>query len=171
MRDLIAEEYSSRQMKTAVRNAARSRNAFDELARVFTGNDEELARRAAWAIGYAATQKPDYAQKHLRSFLKMLDSTERHPAIYRNIFRLLQNFPLPQNLKAQVFDLSIRYIVNASYPAAIRAFAMSAAFNAGKVYPELLSELKTVVQSLNQEESPAVKNRAGKILAKISRIR
>lgn len=170
IQDLIAEEHSSRQMKKVVRLALRNQSAFDELARVFTGRNEELARRAAWAVGYAAAKKPEFAQKHLRPFLNMLDTPNRHPAIYRNTFRFLQNFPLQENVRARVFDLSIRFIMNASHPGAIRAFAMSAAFNACNAYPELLSELKSVLLNLNDEESPAVKNRAGKVLAKITRI-
>lgn len=169
IRELIAKQHSSNQMRKVVRIASKDSAAFEELSGVFTGKDEELARRAAWAIGYVAEAKPDYAKKHLRAYLKMLETPNRHPAIYRNIFRFLQNFPLPENIKAQVFDVSIRYILNTAYPCAARAFAMSAAFNACKAYPELLGELKAVLLSLSSEESPAIKNRSGKVLARIAR--
>ena len=170
IRDLIAAEHSSRQMRKIVKLAIADQSSFDELIKVFTGKDPELARRAAWALGHAGEEKTDFVQPHLLRILKILEIPKQHPAIYRNAFRILQYIPLRESIKARVFDLSLQYIVNAEYPGAIRAFAMSSAFNAGETYPELRKELYEILLALRPEESPAVKNRAGKILKKLRRL-
>lgn len=169
LRDLIAAEHSSRQMRKVVKLATVDQSSFDELVKVFTDKNPELARRAAWALGHAGEEKPEYVKPHLQRILKLLEIPNLHPAIYRNAFRILQDIPLRESMKARVFDLALQYIVNAEFPGAIRAFAMSAAYNAGENYPELRKELSDVLLTLRPEESPAVKNRAGKILKKLSR--
>lgn len=169
IRDLVAAEHSTRQMRKVVKLSIVDQVSFDELVKVFTDKDPELARRAAWALGHAGEEKPEFVKPHLQRILKILEVSNQHPAIYRNAFRILQNIPLRESIKARVFDLSLQYIVNAEYPGAIRAFAMSAAFNAVENYPELRNELAEFLLTLRQEESPAVKNRAGKILKKLNR--
>jgi len=169
IRELIAAEHSSRQMRKVVKLSIVDQVSFDELVKVFTDKDPELARRAAWSLGHAGEEKPEFVKPHLQRILKILEVPNQHPAIYRNAFRIIQNIPMHESIKARVFDLSLQYIVNAEYPGAIRAFAMSAAFNAGENYPELRNELAEVLLTLRPEESPAVKNRAGKILKKLNR--
>ncbi len=168
--DLIAAEHSSRQMRKVVKLAIADQSSFDELVKVFTDKDSELARRAAWALGHAGEEKPEFVKPHLLRILKLLEIPNQHPAIYRNVFRILQDIPLRESMKARVFDLSLQYIVSAEYPGAIRAFAMSAAYNAGEDYPELRKALFEILLALRPEESPAVKNRAGKILKKLRRL-
>jgi hypothetical protein len=167
---LLAEKHTGAHMKKIVRVVGTNSDLFHELADAFTGKDEELARRASWPIGYIAADHPELSKKYIRKFIQLLKQSNRHPSIYRNTFRILQYYPLPQNLKGEVFDISLRFIQNAAHPGSIRAFAMSSALNAGIQYPELIRELKLVLLSLSSEETPAILSRSRKVLQQIDRL-
>jgi hypothetical protein len=170
VKDLLAEKYTGAHMKKMVRIASADAKLFKDLSAVFTGKDEELARRASWPIGYIAAQQTEMSTKYIGKYIQLLKQQNRHPSIYRNTFRILQNFPLPEKYKAEVYDLALRYIQNAVHPGSIRAFAMSAALNAGKEHSELIHELKIVLEALSGEETPAIRSRANTVLKQIARM-
>ena len=59
-----------------------------------------------------------------------------------------------------MIDTCYGYIKNPNEAIAVRAFAMTIIFNISKPYPELLSELKSVLQFLNHpDESGGIKSR------------
>lgn len=166
---LVAEQNSKSQVNKIIKAVADEEVQFDELAGIFLGEDPELARRAAWAIGYIAVKNPSLVSKWLPKMIRNLSKENQHPAIYRNTFRFLEVIEIPRKHAALVLDVAYKFILNGAQPVAIRAFAMSTAMNVVRNYPELAPELKAVVIQVMEEESPAIRSRGKRIMAEISK--
>jgi hypothetical protein len=132
---------------------------FKMLMQIFLGNDPRLQQRSAWAMSDIAVQHPQLIKPYLKHLLPKLNE-EGHPAIKRNILRIIQYIEVPEKYEAQLFDDCFRMIRNSAYPVAIRAFAVTVAANICNKYPELKGELKPVLKELlTMPQLPAITHR------------
>jgi len=64
-------------------------------------------------------------------------------------------------------DICFQYISNPEEAIAVKAFSLTILSKLGEKYPEILPEIKTVIEALWEFESPAFHSRARKILKKL----
>lgn len=167
---LVAERHSKHQTVRVVRDVGSDQDKFDSLMKVFLSSNGELARRAAWALGFIVIENPFLVHKWLSKILSNLSKQEHHPAIYRNTFRFLEVIEIPEKHAAAVLDSAYSFILNRSHPAAVRAFAIGAALNVVRKHPELANELKAVINEVKDEEIPAIRSRSRKVMRHLSKI-
>jgi hypothetical protein len=168
---LIAKEHSRKNVDRVIRAVGDDQKQFDALMKIFLGKDEELARRAAWPLSFIVIENPHLAKKWLNKLLDNLDKQEQHPAIYRNTFRFLQSLEIPEQHTVRVLDLAYKYILNISHPVAVRAFALSTAWNIVSHHAGLASELKLVAEQVLNENSKAMQSRSKRVLRDLQRIK
>lgn len=168
--ELLVEAHSKKQVRKIIFAVDGDQKQFDLLMKIFLGKDEELARRAAWALSYIAIKHPSLVKKWLRKILANLSRPNQHAAIYRNTFRFLETIEIPENHAAGALDAAYNFILNRSHPVAIRAFALSTAMNVVRRHPELGDELKVVVNAVISEESPAIRSRSRRVLAELAKL-
>lgn len=166
---LVAAEHSRSQVTRIIHAVGSDQKSFDELMRIFLGSDLELARRAAWSLGYIVLNDPKLVAKWFPQIITYLQNTNQHPAMYRNIFKFLQEIDIPEKYAARVLDLAYGYALEASHAIAVRTFALTTAWNISKKFPELQDELLSVIHQLAHNESPALRARIRHILAAINK--
>lgn len=164
---LLKEAHSKVICNRVIKLVGNDQKKFNELMTVFLGADPELARRAAWPLSYIVQDDPKLIDKWYPKIIAQLKKPGQHPAIYRNIFRFLEEIAIPKKHCAVVFDLAVKYIVNATQPVAVRAFALTTAGNVCRTYPELAGELRVIVQQMQEETSAAIRVRCRKILEEL----
>jgi hypothetical protein len=141
----------------------------EDLMSFFFSDNMRLCQTAAWSVGILAEQHPEMLYPYLRS---MIDATEKpvHDAVVRNTLRAWQFMDIPEEYQGEIFELSFKYICDPVYPIAFRAFGMTVCFNIGKMYPELLLELKSQLQLVHDEKSAGIRARAKNTLRAIDKI-
>lgn len=83
---------------------------------------------------------------------------------------LLRQLFEEESLRSDFIDFCVSKITACAQPYAIRAYCMKLAYEQMKYYPELLSELKTALDMLEQETlSPGLASAKRQILMKIKR--
>lgn len=138
------------------------------LVKLTAGNDARISQCAAWPLGDAGVLHPELAQPHLKQFISLLQEKNRHPAVHRNILRVLEQVDIPESQQAVLLDLCFGFIRNQSLPEAIRAFAITVATNICKPYPELATELILLIKELlTLEQKPAVMVRIKRALKEL----
>jgi hypothetical protein len=137
-----------------------SSKRFDALASLVCGDDPVLAQKAAWPMTYIAETHPDWIQKHLPALLAATKKAGVHTAIVRSVFRSLQFVSIPQALHGEVMDSCFRYIEDIKEKPAVKAFALTVLYNLSKQYPDILPEIKEIVASRMDMETPAFRVRA-----------
>lgn len=166
---LILQEHSLSQTKTVLRFVGRDKQRFATLLRCACAKDKTLAQRASWALGHCMVTSGKWLHPHFPLILKTLSQPATHPAVYRNLLRLLQNYPVPDASQAPLFDRCLHLLHKATEPVAIRVFAMSTAANLASAYPELKRELAVMLKELmSHPQSAGMISRAKKVLWQIA---
>lgn len=145
--------------------ACLSTNNFNELMQCFLSNEYRVAQRAAWSVSYAATKKPSMIQPHIKDLVAMLGRKDVHDAVIRNSVRILQKIQIPEEFHGDVMNACFAFIEDVTCPVAIKAFSLTTLENLCKNYPEIKHELKLIIEERWENETPAFKSRAKKILA------
>jgi hypothetical protein len=162
----ILKEHSKAQTNKIISWAGNSQQRFDELVKLFLGDEYRVTQRAAWPLSYIAIEHPALAKKHLPRFIKELYNQKQHNAVKRNIVRLLQFVEIPKQLHGDVMDICFRLIANVEEKAAVKAFSLTILENQCIQYPEILPEIKLVIEDRWDYETPAFRSRAKKLLAR-----
>jgi len=89
-----------------------------------------------------------------------------HPAIPRNITRLFQYVAVPAKHRGRLMDKCFFYISSVDVPIAVRAFSLTILENLSKDYPEIIPELRLIIEENWDRATPAFRSRAKKILAR-----
>lgn len=164
----LAAEHSKSQTAKIVRYIGDDSKRFADLMRVFLVGESDLSRRAAWAMSNIAIDHPELVKPYLGKLVQKLRQPGHHPAIARNILRILQDVDVPEKYQGDLIDECFKLIAGEIYPAAVRAFAITAAGRICKHYPELKNELLILLKHLHElPQLPAIRHRIKKALKEI----
>jgi hypothetical protein len=133
----------------------------------FLDDEYRLAQRAAWSVKWAAKKKPELLWPHIKDLVSVLHKKNVHDAVIRNSVRVLQEIDIPEKFHGEVMDACFQFLEKPLTPVAIKVFSLATLFNLSKVYPEIKSELKLVIEDNWEHETPAFRARAKKILPKL----
>jgi hypothetical protein len=144
---------------------------FAELIEIIIGKDMEMANRAAWVIPSIADKNIDkLIQPHLKTMIELLNQPV-HDAIKRNVVRMLQFTTIPKKLQGITLEYCFQLLNNPKEAVAIRVFAMTVLYNLTLQEPDLAHELYDCIEMHMENSLPAFKNRGGKILKALSKIK
>ena len=134
----------------------------------FLEGNEKIRRFAAWPMSYCAIANPELIKPWLKRLIPVLDEKNVHSAIIRNIFRLLQTIDIPASFEGKIMSHCFKYIQDPKAAGAIKAFSLTILENLGEKYPEILPELKLIIEERWNLEKPSFQSRGRKILKKLS---
>jgi hypothetical protein len=140
---------------------------FKDLFTCFLSDEPLLAQRAAWPLSYIVTGHPRLMDPYFPKMLRNLKKPGIHDSIKRNSMRFLQHISIPEKYQGEIMDTAFNYINSPSEKPAIKAFALSVLQNLSRQYPEIIPELKMVIENQWDLEGAAFKSRAKKILKEI----
>jgi hypothetical protein len=164
-REILAE-HSKAQTDRIVHYVGHDKKRFDELMKVFLTGDDLILQRAGWPLSYCARQNPVFVLPHLGKLLKLLQKPKVHNAVIRNIVRLLQDMSIPARYQGEVMNTCFAFIASPEQPAAIKAFSLTILEHLAASYPDIIPELKLIIEERWPYETPAFHSRAKKILKK-----
>ncbi len=142
-----------------------------DLIQLCFSHDHLICSRAAWILWFCFELDKKMVIPYVGQLIDNLNNKNIHHAVIRNTLRLFQQQPVPPNHESKMLDMCYKYIQDSSQTIAVRAFAMTVNFNICKSYPELLVELKSILQHLNHpEESPGIKSRIKNTLLNIDKL-
>ena len=159
IRASLTSEHSRTLTTKIVNYIGDDRSRFKNLMQIFLGDDLRLQQRSAWAMSDIAVEHPHLIKPYIKDLLPKLHE-QNHPAVARNILRILQFLEIPDKYISVVFDDCMAMIRSSVTPVAIRAFAVTVASNICKQYPDLKGELKPVLMEISTMPMlPALRHR------------
>jgi hypothetical protein len=141
---------------------------FDELFQLFLHDESRVVQRAAWPLSYCVIQHPPLIRKHFGKLVKNLRKPGIHDAVKRNTMRLLQSVEIPKRYQGAVMDTCFTYIATPGEAVAIKAFSLTVLQGLALQYPEIIPEIKLLIEENYERETAAFKSRARKLLKKLS---
>ena len=164
----LLKEHSKRQCDAIVKWVGHDQKRFDELFDLFLHDEYRVVQRAGWPISFCVEKHPELINKHFRDLLDNLGKKGIHDAVKRNTVRLLQHVSIPEKFHGEVMDICFRYISSPAEAVGIKAFSITVLQNLAKHYPEIINEIKLVIEERWDYETVAFKTRARKLLKELS---
>src|SRR5215211_4651551 len=115
-------------------------------------------------IGKNPERFAELIKSYFKKLLNNLSKSGLHDSIPRNTVRLLQHVEIPEKFHGRVMDICFRYISSPTEAVAIKAFSITVLQNLAKKYPEIINEIKLVIEERWDYETIAFKTRAKKLL-------
>ncbi|MBK3518090.1 hypothetical protein [Carboxylicivirga marina] len=153
---------------------------FKELAKEFYQSSEKIKlllelnehpkNKIAWRTAYLLDLSHDLNQNVLDEHLELI--MQRTPkltnqSIKRHYMRILSQHDLSEMADGNFLDCCFESLQTEETPIAVKAHCMQIIYDLTKPYPELIPELKAVLENLLPYGSKGEINRARKILSKI----
>ena len=166
LRESLLKEHSKAQCAVIVDWIGHSQQRFDMLFNLFLSDDYRVVQRASWPLSYSVIAHPEFIKTHFKKLLDNLRKTGIHSAVKRNTVRLLQDIEIPKRFHGRVMDFCFSYIMSPSEPVAVKAFSLSILQNLAGQYPEIVPEIKLVIEEQLPHQTAAFKSRAKVFLKK-----
>jgi hypothetical protein len=166
LREEILKEHSKAQCDKIVKWIGNDQQKFDELFRLFLNDEYRVTQRAAWPLSYSVIAHPPFMKKHLAALINMLKKPNLHNAVKRNAIRLLQYFTIPKKFHGDIMDICFRYVESPNEAVAVKAFSLTVLHNLSKEYPEILPEIKLLIEEQMPHQTAAFKSRSKNLFGK-----
>ncbi len=163
IRETLLAEHSKAQTMKIVEYVGGDAVRFSELMRLFLGDNYRISQRAAWAVGCCAEHHPELVKPYFGKLINQLENDNVHVAVRRNVVRMLQFVEIPKRYLGRVFDACLALVDDPSEPVAIRCFSMTVAARLASGSPELLNELRLVVDQHSANMTPGLRVRARRL--------
>ncbi len=166
IKSALIKEHSKKQCDRIVNYIGDDKKRFAELMEIFFKGEYRLTQRAAWPMSYCVRKHPGLIRPYFKRLLDNLNKKGLHDAIRRNTVRLLQDVDIPKQFHGRVMNLCFDFIASNDTAVAIKAFSLTILENLSKQYPDIIPELKLIIEERWEHETAAFRTRARKIMKK-----
>ncbi|RPE08332.1 hypothetical protein EGT74_14860 [Chitinophaga lutea] len=140
------------------------------LMELFLHDEYRVVQRAAWILSHVAEKHPALVEPHLHQMVDRMGHPGIPVAVKRNVVRILQFLPVPENLQGPVMDYCFRFLEDPQETVAVRAFSMTVLANLAEQYPEIRNEIVLLIEDqLREGATPGFKSRGKKTLARLAK--
>lgn len=160
LREEILKEHSKAQCTKIVNWIGNNQQRFDELFNLFLNDEYRVVQRSGWPLSYCVIAHPEFIKKHWTALIKNLSKPNLHPAVKRNSIRLLQDIDIPEKYQGSIMDICFNYVASPTEAVAVKAFSLTVLKNLSKQYPEILPEIKLIIEEQMPHQTAAFKVRA-----------
>jgi hypothetical protein len=167
LREQLLKEHSKANCNKIVQWIGASKQRFDELFKLFLSDEYRVVQNAAWPLSYCVIAHPQLIKKHFAKLVSNLARPGIQSAVKRNTMRLLQNIEVPKKYHGVLMDACFKYITVPGEAIAVKIFSLTVLEKLAKQYPEIVPELKLVIEENYEHASAGFKSRAKKILRSI----
>lgn len=158
---LLREQRFQKEAAIAMANkAASGSETFAELMNCFLSPEYRLSQRAAWCVSFVADAHPQLVKPYLNRLVKLLFRNDVHPAVIRNSLRILQKVEVPEKLHGSLMQACFTFLESVTSPVAIKSYAIAILEDLSKQYPDIIPELKLLIEDKIVHEKPAFVSRA-----------
>ncbi|MFT3980676.1 MAG: hypothetical protein QM687_09430 [Ferruginibacter sp.] len=167
LREEILKEHSKEQCSKIVAWIGQSQQRFDELFQLFLHDEYRVVQRAAWPLSYAVIAHPALIKDHFQQLVSYLQKPDLHNAVKRNSVRLLQHIDIPEQYRGDIMNICFQYIESPVEAVAIKAFSLTILGNLAQDYPDIIPEIKLIVESQAEQQTAAFKSRVKQLYKKL----
>ena len=164
LRAAILKEHSKKQCSLIVKYIGDDKKRFAELMKLFFSGEYRVTQRAGWPMSYCIQNHPSLINPYYKKLLVFLKRKDVHPAVERNIMRLLEDVDIPKRYQGEIMNSCFEYISDPQAAVAVKAFSLGVLKNLIKIYPEILPEIKLIIEERWDTETAAFRSRGKRFL-------
>ena len=168
LREEILREHSKAQCNRIVQWVGCSQKRFEELFHLFLTDEYRVNQRAAWPVSYCVIDHSGFIKNNLGKLIKNLHKPNLHDSIKRNSVRLLKHVDIPEKYHGEIMDICFGYLGSPNEAVAIKIFSLIVLGKLAKKYPEIIPEIKILIDEQLPHQTIAFKGQAQKLLIPIA---
>jgi hypothetical protein len=160
LREQLLLEHTKKNCNLIVDWIGNNASRFDELMDLFLNDEYRVSQRASWPLNYCAEAHPHLVDPYLEKILNNLERDGIQNTVKRNSIRLLQFVPLPKKLEGRIMEICFRLLENPREAVAIKAFSLEILAILAKQYPEIIAEIKLLIEDQLPHQTAGFKSKA-----------
>lgn len=164
LRETILSEHSKTNCDRIVTWIGSNQQRFNELFYLFLNDESRVTQRAAWPLSFSAIAHPALMKNNFEKLIKNLHHPNLHDAIKRNTVKLLQQIEIPEECEGDVMNICFQYVESPTEAVAIKAFSLTILGKLAKKFPEILPEIKLLIEGQSEHQTAAFKSRSKRLL-------
>jgi len=164
LREEILKEHSKAQCEYIVAWIGSDQSRFDELLHLFLTDEYRVVQRSAWPLSYCVIAHPEFISRYWRQLIDNLFKPGIHMAVKRNTIRMMEGIGIPEDYEGEMMDLCINYVASPTEAVAVKAHSLTILGKLCRKYPEIIPELKLIIEDQLPHQTPAFKARAKRLL-------
>ncbi len=164
LRNQILLEHNKENCNRIVAWVGRDLAKFNELFDLFLNDEYRVTQRAAWPMSYCVIAHPVFMENNFDKLIQNLKRPGIHNSIKRNTVRLLQAIDIPEKYEGAIMEICFQYVESPTEAVAVKAFSLTILGNLAKKYPEIIPEIKLLIEDQIPHQTAAFKVRAKKLL-------
>ncbi|QQS50820.1 MAG: hypothetical protein IPM71_14735 [Bacteroidota bacterium] len=151
-----------------VNNIYQHQERFDEIMELVYRDAYPVSMRAAWAAYLAFEKNPDLTLSHLSLISEKLPHF-KVDGVKRSALKILhdQMHLLDEDEFGLLADTAFEWAQSPRQPIAVRAFSIDILVRTSERYPEIIPELKALLETILPDGSAGLKNKCQKLIQKI----
>ncbi len=169
LQDEILREHSKAQCNRIVQWVGNSQPRFNELFHLFLTGEYRVVQRASWPVSYCVEAHPELVRLHFSKLVKKLQEKKLQVAVKRNAMRLLQHVKIPAAFHGKIMNICFDYVQDPAEAIAVKVFALTVLVNLSECYPDIVPEIKLIIETQWPHSTPAFKSRAAHIMKYFAR--
>jgi hypothetical protein len=144
---------------------------FSQLIDIVIHGEEPVSRYGSWLMNHCMEQHPQLVQPHLAALMEKLSRPKLSEWIVRSTVKAMAEAgEFPEELQGHALQHCFDYLLDPKTAVAIQVHAMQTAFNISKNEPDLLNELKMVIEERLPYGTAAYKSRGKRIVKAINKL-
>lgn len=164
LRNQILLEHTKENCQKIVSWVRNNLNRFNELFNLFLNDEYSVTQRAAWPKSYCVIAHPEFMKNNFGKLIQKLKKPGIHNSIKRNTVRLLQEINIPGKYEGEIMEICFKYVESPTESVAVKAFSLTILGKFSKKYPEIIPEIKLLIQDQIPHQTAAFKGRAKKLM-------
>jgi hypothetical protein len=178
IKEALLAEHSKAQTMRIVQYIGTDKDRFETLMQLFLNEEYRICQRASWVVSFIAEKYPDMILPYLETMILNLKNPV-HDAVKRNTVRILSGMDtIPEHLLGMTVDICFHYISTplmpsassrrgVTVPVAIKAFSMRVLYKICLKEPDLMCELRLIIEDMMPHETAAFKSAGKDVLKKL----
>ena len=167
LRDQILKEHTKNNCEKIIRWVGNDSAKFNELFNLFLNDEYRVTQRAAWPLSYCVINHPELMKNNFEKLIRNLKKSHLPNSIKRNTVRLLQAIDIPEKHDGAIMEICFRYVESPAELVAVKAFSLTILGKLAKKYPEIIPEIKMLVEGQISHQTAAFKARSKRVLKEL----
>ncbi|TAJ09420.1 hypothetical protein DMA11_19950 [Marinilabiliaceae bacterium JC017] len=162
----LIDRWNSAGFNQIAKDNCHSAEVVAKLFSLTTHKNHKIAWRSAYLVDQIHDLAPEMVTPYLPRIAEALPALTNQ-SVKRHFARILVQHDLSELADGRLLDACFTWLTQQDTPIAVKAHCMQILFNLTKIYPELIPELKIVLEELIPYGSKGEQNRARKILKQL----
>ena len=107
---------------------------------------------------------PEFIKNHFEKLINNLGKPNLHNSVKRNSIRLPEHVTIPKKYQGKIMEICFSYVASATEPVAVKAFSLTVLGNLAKQYPDIIPEIKVLIDEQLPHQTAGFKSRAKTLL-------